>query len=126
MPTALCECGKAVHWRNQRGVRLADLHCECGKAGLKAATWTKTGYVLREPSAPRGAMCKCAICGRRRRVPGGGKLLKEATQFRVYFSNTGAQYLATEYREETRDLKEGDVVCWHHSPTSPIFLGARP
>ena len=31
MPNAVCQsCGKVVHWRNQRGVRLADYRCRCG------------------------------------------------------------------------------------------------
>lgn len=31
MPYAVClSCGKRVPWRNQRGVRLKDLHCQCG------------------------------------------------------------------------------------------------
>lgn len=126
MPTALCECGKAVHWRNRRGMKLADVRCECGRTGLKAAKMApEGGYVVRESSAPRGTMCKCALCGRRRRVPGGGVALKEPTIFRVYFSNTGSRLLATDYSEEERPLQAGDVVCWHHSPAHPIFLGAR-
>jgi hypothetical protein len=31
MPYAVCcNCGKRVPWRNQRGVRLKDLRCQCG------------------------------------------------------------------------------------------------
>lgn len=31
MPEAVClTCGDCRHWRNQRGVRLADLRCKCG------------------------------------------------------------------------------------------------
>lgn len=31
MPTAICKtCHKTRNWRNRRGVRLADLRCECG------------------------------------------------------------------------------------------------
>ena len=40
MPTAVCtECRALVHWRNQRGARIAGTRCRCG-GSLEAAIWS--------------------------------------------------------------------------------------
>jgi hypothetical protein len=67
MPAAICTtCNQVSHWRNQRGVRLADLKCRCG-GELKSATWKDGAYQIRESAKGKGntgrKKAACAICG---------------------------------------------------------------
>jgi DNA-directed RNA polymerase subunit RPC12/RpoP len=75
MPIAICgDCAAETHWRNQRGVRLADLRCSsCGHSGcLNAAAWDSTEgrYVIRDYAHSAGLrggrFVKCSYCSRRR------------------------------------------------------------
>jgi hypothetical protein len=67
MATAICgQCGDVLHWRAQRGVRLADFACKCGGA-YKAATYQDGRWVMRKPASGGAnagrAKTPCAICG---------------------------------------------------------------
>lgn len=124
MPTAICDCGKVRHWRNQRGTRLADLRCECGRP-LRRAVYTPDGW---RPAPAEGAtkgrkMECCALCGRRRSVPGGGRRLEQAQSFQVYRRAGGIWEAA---RRETVMVPAGAVVCRFHSPDYPVFLPPQP
>lgn len=68
MPYAICtECGQAMHWRNTRGSRIADMRCTCG-GRLRAAKW-QDGRIVPRPqkSVAAGKTYRiCAVCERRR------------------------------------------------------------
>lgn len=117
MPTAICECGKTYQWRNQRGSRLADHRCECGKR-LRRAVWTPDGWAPAPAKVQREMpqLEACAVCGRRRSVPGGGVRLASETVFHV-------QYEGEAYRTpEARVVPAGAVVCWSHSPGYTVLV----
>lgn len=60
MASATCKaCAKEVYWRAQRGVRLADLRCQCGGE--------LQGKTAGQASKTKGRTYKmCAACGKRR------------------------------------------------------------
>lgn len=43
MPMAICSDGHLTHYRNTRGVRLADMKCRCGLPLMKAGFDADTG-----------------------------------------------------------------------------------
>lgn len=117
MPMAICECGKTRHWRNQRGARLADLRCECGKP-MRRAVWSSDGYVAApNEGATKGRKMECcALCGRRRSVPGGGVRLAQDTEFQVHYRGS------PHGQNVARMVPAGVVVCWVHSPDYPVLV----
>lgn len=117
MPTAICECGKTYPWRHQRGARLADLRCECGKP-LRRAVWRASGWApapTQGRTAGRKMEC-CVLCGRRRSVPGGGVRLTQEVVFQVHYRGHPHD------QNEARAVPAGAVVCWSHSPGYPVFI----
>jgi hypothetical protein len=65
MPTAICTtCNELHHWRNQRGMRLAEMRCKCG-GELKAAVWVDGQYQPRQASSQSKGRKKavCSVCG---------------------------------------------------------------
>jgi hypothetical protein len=104
MPTAICKaCGHTRSWRNQRGVRLADMACGCGGA-LCAATWdaAQRKYVPRSATGKTKGRRRvaCAICGCMR-MDAGRNVMAPPFPFR-------------EPRGKPEVLPAGSIVCWHH------------
>jgi len=113
MPTAICaKCGRTRSWRNTRGSRLSDLIC-CDEP-MKAATWTGTdaGYIVRPAPQTAGKFERCALCNRKRVPDKGGVRIKEPTTFTVVRNG--------EHSQQT--VEPGQMVCWFHSTTYPVFL----
>lgn len=121
MPAAICDNKHVMHWSNRRGSHLSEMRCPQANCGLplhqaRYDYETKT-YVMRESVGAVGRKFEhCAICGKRRSVPGGGRRVEYDT---VYFADWPHQ-------TEEKTIKAGSVVCWHHTPkTMPIVVYQR-
>lgn len=57
---------------------------------------------------------RCRLCGRRRRVPGGGVQLAESREFQVIYYGEGDVRHAV-------IVQPGEVVCWHHGADYPVL-----
>lgn len=100
MPTAKCKnCGKEIHWRNQRGNRLSDYTCECGgKFGRETVP-------NRGPSKTKGTTYgKCAVCGRKKMIGHGGIIIDETTRYETRDYEKHEDVIIT--------VDAGGVVCW--------------
>lgn len=110
MPDAICKvCGETTYWRAQRGTRLADYKCKCGGELKRKDIERKkldriTGH--------------CALCGRRRSVPGGGVILSHSESFQLFHPGDGMP--AT-----IQILPAGAMICWSHSPDYPVFVSVN-
>lgn len=121
MPTSICsQCFKTRYWRNTRGSRITGQTCECG-GKIVAAVFDEAA----QKYVPRGNQSKitgrkferCALCGKRRTVPGGGRRIEQDDLFPVVVGN---------YREGWKDyyvsVRAGSVICWSHEKAYPIYL----
>lgn len=106
MPIAICENGHEVSWRNQRGVRLADMRCPekgCGKPLHSRG----------KGAARRG---RCVVCTR----------LCESTVPDLGHPLEAYGYLDLRpSREKLRDVVPGEHLCWRHQLRGTCGCDAR-
>jgi hypothetical protein len=108
MATAICgQCSDVLHWHTRRGVRLADIKCDCGGA-YKAAVWTEHGYKARETQAVNKGRTKaeCLCCGR-------SCLLREKTAriVKMVLWNIGLDARNWAQAVWTIQIQPGDAIC---------------
>lgn len=106
--TARCEtCGALLHWRAQRGTRLADFRCTCG--GRFKAVAQDGSPITRHPR-PRAGRVACVLDGRRRMMPG-PTVYRSPFEFAVPLFWDGLVQL----------VRRGDPVCWYHDLEPVIY-----
>lgn len=120
---AICDNGHVVGFSNHRGDRMPRT-CSVCQAPLHKATYDFTANTYRrlEPTATntRRTFERCALCGKRRAIPGGGRRV-EVTEMYGYYEGHGI--LGTIWK--TKLVEQGKMVCWFHQPVK-ITQGEKP
>lgn len=121
MPTAICsKCLNTRYWRNTRGSSISGQTCECG-GQIVAAVFDEAT----QKYSPRGNQSKntgrkfehCALCGKRRTIPGGGRRVEKDSLWHVVVGN-----YSEGWKDYYASVKAGSIVCWSHEQNYPVFL----
>lgn len=122
MPIAACKnCKHKIHWRNQRGTRLASIRCQCG-GEFEAVVWSseENGYVARRimPRKSLGNVIQCALCGLRRMPCSGNvRILMASEQYEVHVFKH-PKFLDS----VTVVIPPGSGLCWWHNQANIFSL----
>lgn len=122
MPKAICPYGHLMHYRNQRGFRLAALRCETCGMELKRAVWdsAKRQWIplVRKSKQVGRSRHNCWICGRARYCPSSGsRIVEEPFKIKVLDPARDAPLNYNNYLE----VPSGVVICWLHSEHTPVI-----